>query len=123
MANLDQITDYLADNSIVEQGTDGDWTYRKWSNGTAECWLRKNYTISISTVATYFHRGSISNIAFPSGLFIANPVCVGVGANSTYWINVSNADKDKIANIYVYDVTNGTSLSVGVALYAKGQWK
>lgn len=123
MATLDGIMDYLADNSIVEEGTDGDWTYRKWGNGTAECWLRKNYTISIATVATYFHRGAINNIAFPSGLFIANPVCVGVGANSTYWINVSNADKDKITVIYVYDVANGTSLSVGIALYAKGKWK
>jgi hypothetical protein len=24
--------------SIVEQGASGDWIYRKWSDGTAECW-------------------------------------------------------------------------------------
>lgn len=23
---------------IVEQGTSGDWTYRKWKSGVAECW-------------------------------------------------------------------------------------
>ena len=123
MANLDQIMDHIADNCIVEQGTDGDWTYRKWGNGTAECWLRKNYTVTISAVASYYHRGQISNIDFPSGLFTANPTCVGSGANSTYWINVSNADKDKISVIYVYDVANGSNLSVGIALYAIGKWK
>ena len=25
-------------NSLVEQGTSGNWTYRKWSNGTYEAW-------------------------------------------------------------------------------------
>lgn len=48
MANLDQIMDYVADNTIIEQGTSGDWTYRKWSNGTAECWYSKVYDSSIS---------------------------------------------------------------------------
>lgn len=30
---------------IVEQGTSGIWTYRKWSNGIAECWGSKNASI------------------------------------------------------------------------------
>ena len=30
---LGLIADY-----VVEQGTDGIWTYRKWNSGIAECW-------------------------------------------------------------------------------------
>lgn len=34
--------DRLAENiHIVESGTSGIWTYRVWSDGTAECWGRK----------------------------------------------------------------------------------
>ena len=37
------IFDILGDY-IVEQGTVGDWTYRKWNSGIAECWLRSYFT-------------------------------------------------------------------------------
>lgn len=30
---------------IVEQGGSGGWTYRKWSDGTAECWGRQGGNI------------------------------------------------------------------------------
>ena len=33
---------------VVEQGTQGDWTYRKWNSGFAECW--RNVSVTPSTV-------------------------------------------------------------------------
>ena len=33
---------------VVEQGTQGDWTYRKWNNGLAECW--RNVSVTPTTV-------------------------------------------------------------------------
>ena len=33
LSKVDTIADY-----IVEQGTSGIWTYRKWNSGVAECW-------------------------------------------------------------------------------------
>ena len=30
---------------IVEQGTSGIWTYRKWSDGIAECWCSKTDSV------------------------------------------------------------------------------
>ena len=32
---------------VVEEGTSGIWKYRKWSNGTAECWGYYSKTVSI----------------------------------------------------------------------------
>lgn len=32
-------TDY-----VVEQGANGNWTYRKWASGVAECWGMVTYT-------------------------------------------------------------------------------
>lgn len=31
---------------VVEQGTSGSWTYRKWSSGTAECWAKITQTVT-----------------------------------------------------------------------------
>ena len=33
---------------VVEQGVQGDWTYRKWNNGLAECW--RNVSVTPTTV-------------------------------------------------------------------------
>ena len=34
---------------VIEQGTSGIWTYRKWSDGTAECWGSKDISGSYSS--------------------------------------------------------------------------
>ena len=42
-------------NFVIEEGTDtnGYWYYRKWSNGTAECWLHHNVGSLNLTKANY----------------------------------------------------------------------
>lgn len=121
-SNTDSIMDYLADNVIVEQGTSGDWTYRKWSNGTAECWLKKSFSVTISTVASSWHRGQINNTSIPSGLFIESPLCIATSNSSTYWVGVNGVSTSVIGNIYVYDVVNGAS-TVWLSVYLIGKWK
>lgn len=44
-ALLTKILDAIKVDYIVEQGTSGGWTYRKWNSGLAECW--RNSTGSI----------------------------------------------------------------------------
>lgn len=66
--------------SIVDQDTDGDWSYRKWSDGTAECWCTKTFeNVSVTnTWGSLFTSGMIpgSNLALPSGLFITMPTVI-----------------------------------------------
>lgn len=40
---------------IVEQGTSGIWTYRKWASGIAECWCK----LTINTAITSAWQGSV----------------------------------------------------------------
>lgn len=40
---------------VVEVGTSGIWTYRKWSSGIAECWGNRTESVTFSTIATYYH--------------------------------------------------------------------
>lgn len=55
--------------SIVEQGVSGIWTYRKWSDGTAECWGAKSITAnSWQTWGSWYYIGA-SEEAYPTDLF------------------------------------------------------
>lgn len=45
-ALLTKILDALKADYIVEQGTSGNWTYRKWNSGIAECWGEYKTTIT-----------------------------------------------------------------------------
>jgi hypothetical protein len=62
--------------SIVEQGTNyTGWTYRKWSDGTAECWYSKTVSAKINTATgNGYGSGAVSgsNVSFPI-TFIAIP--------------------------------------------------
>ena len=111
-------------NYIVEEGTDGIWTYRKWYSGIAECW---GYipVASISTSTSYgaLYYGSQKTQAFPTGLFIDFPKFVNVQAydngNGTQ-ASLSTWSKDSVS-FYPYGVHN-TTLNIGYTLEAKGRW-
>lgn len=64
---------------VVEQGTSGFWTYRKWSSGIAECWGQVNVTTYSADGNTRVLSGTSSDtyktayyqidVSLPSGLF------------------------------------------------------
>lgn len=65
--------------TIQAQGTSGIWTYRTWSDGTAECWGKKDVSVTFPQTANWgglYTTGAISgsNISFPFGLFAETPV-------------------------------------------------
>lgn len=44
---------------VVDEGTSGNWTYRKWSDGTAECWSKQTLSCGLKS-------GSVTvNFPFP----------------------------------------------------------
>ena len=54
--------------SIADEGTSNGWTYRLWSDGTAECWCKVQFTTNISTAwGNLYSSGAISstNKTFP----------------------------------------------------------
>ena len=48
---LTRILNALKVDYVVEEGTSGIWTYRKWNSGIAECWGTYSNTISASTTS------------------------------------------------------------------------
>lgn len=122
MANLDQIMDYIADNTIVDQGTSGDWEYRKWSDGTAECWatLTDTRTTAFTATGNVFYR--TTNIPLISSFFVSAPV-VSITQNMS---NVGAACLSGVSTTTL-NVTEMSAVLTGrqvtLYIYCIGRWK
>lgn len=120
---LTKILDALKADYVVEQGTSGIWTYRKWNSGVAECWGVESVTIS--NYATAFGGYAFSTSAnYPAGLFADTPsyfYSARVGNGFALTGTVLGTSKD-YANLYAI-CTNGGSQSTDWHLYVIGKWK
>ena len=57
---------------IVEEGTSGVWTYRKWNSGVIEAWFTGTVSCGSTSAAGSVYRSSFT-LAIPSGIFTATP--------------------------------------------------
>ena len=108
--------------SIVEHGTTATFTYRKWSDGTSECWGN----IGIANTSNGAYSGN-----FPSGLFIDYPT-----VSVTNWYGKQSDTNRGARNCIVTDGSNSTQLNVyfrkadgtnytgyfGISIHAIGRW-
>ena len=55
MSRLYNILAKLVTNPIIEKGTSGAWTYRKYADGTYECWSHQEATktVNANTVLSF----------------------------------------------------------------------
>ena len=109
---------------IIEQGTSGIWHYRKWSDGTAECWgTMVTGNISVSALSG-FYGGTSACDAFPTDLFITKPQVFvncetwGSGYHLAYAYNVTK-DRCRLGGIR----NDGNSSPMTANIHAIGKWK
>lgn len=117
---------------VIEQGTSGIWTYRKWSNGTSECWGKASATSSFAVWANpiYYATTYIARQNFPTGLFTSIPslnVSLISSSGSDGWIaddSTSTTNSTSTGRFYMLRVSSvsGTP-TYTVSLYAIGKWK
>lgn len=117
---------------VVEQGTSGIWTYRKWSSGIAECW-------GIGLVnGTWTAWGSIyfiqASFTYPF-TFTTLPVMqanaqalTGISSNSTMsvgsYMGMTEESMKSGCSIALYRPTAGTNnANYPVNIYVIGRWK
>lgn len=73
---LTKILETLKVDYVVEEGTSGGWTWRKWNSGIAEAWYRGNYgTVTLSTQLGTDIVSATMQLTFPF-TFTAVPMCV-----------------------------------------------
>lgn len=123
-ANLGQ------DDYVVEQGTDGIWTYRKWNSGIAECWGQETSSTAISTAWGAIYIGSMPARAFPTGLFTKittiNKSIKCLSGYSAWLITYTSGDYNT-TDTGVTEIARPTSVtsqcSFNVSYHAIGSWK
>lgn len=86
---------YTPSDYVIEQGTSGIWTYRKWASGLAECWGDKTFTLSntgtVWVSPAYYY--ALSTVDYPFEfssipIEIATPVR---SSHNSYWIYKGDA--------------------------------
>lgn len=112
---------------IVEQGTDGIWTYRKWNSGISECWGM--YTVNSTSIASngYF---ALSPSAYPN-IFITEPVVsFSAGGEGNPHITPMYCRAAKVNGVYstvdayIRNLRSSThTTSVWGYYVVKGTWK
>ena len=112
---------------VVEQGTSGIWTYRKWNSGIAECWG----THTVSNIACNSSWGALYSTPqitlpnFPSGLFAAVPgvTLTWNGSYSAILDGATGATKDRCGYVYFFRPDSVASMSGAIAIQSYGKWK
>ena len=116
---------------VIEQGTSGNWTYRQWSDGTAECWGTLSWTItSWSGWGGTYYSNYASATAYPSNLFVSKPTVVANGSASAgdCWLasrgGSTGGTKDETPVFFLMRASSGNSNIQGYAnIHAIGRWK
>ena len=116
---------------IVEEGTEGIWTYRKWATGIAECWGTYSFS-DVNITATW---GALSTgnfgggIDYPPNLFIDAPTCNIIAESLSYnfWIATmqegGSSSSSKTPSIQFVRPNSATNVSGKIMYHAKGLWK
>lgn len=118
----------IGNDYIVEEGTDGIWTYRKWASGTAECWgvyYASSESITGSNPLNSGGKYWLKTINYPSAIqFIDYPtISTTASIGSGYAIMARNYDNLTGAQVLYYTSMTTTTASVRAGFYVIGKWK
>lgn len=115
-----------ADNghdTVIAQGTSGDWNYRKWASGIAECWMSGCDFAKLGVSAGGYNRTSLAfpftfadtnlmqNIAIQASEYAQNLTAIFVGKFPHY------------CEIVVHNQGSTDVSSVALDLSFTGRWK
>lgn len=118
-ALLTRILEALSVDYVVEEGTSGIWTYRKWDSGIAECWGTYIKNISASTV------DNTNYIAFPFTFTETPCITIGLiaGGAKLYDAHIEHGETNntQVRLTIINDYTSAVKMKVCVDV--KGRWK
>lgn len=116
-----QMADY-----VVEKGSSGNWTYRKWNSGRSEAWYSGSVTQNIQTGwGSVYFSGSNNNFSIPSGVFNSAPTVVAMVGNNSHMMGMSLTTGTTASNVqgYIWASRSEGNLTIMVRLYCSGTWK
>lgn len=119
--------------TIVEQGTSGIWTYRKWSDGVAECWgiVTLNTAITTAWGSMYVGATKMSKVNYPTSLFNAKPVETVTAQSPTnaVWVFAESGSTgvNSSTTTGIYNICRPNQITAAsnyyLSFYVRGKWK
>jgi hypothetical protein len=110
---------------IVEQGTSGIWTYRKWNSGVAEIWgmpSKSDLPWGAYLSTGLYYNTQAWSISYPFTLYSPSITATTRYVGGNYgWIGYASHSSNN--NMTVGIVRNGNSGNVIISVYAIGKWK
>lgn len=117
---------------VVEYGTNGNWRYRKWNSGTAECWGSFVHTNSVTcdkawgvVYETPHIGGAVPN--YPISFVEVPHSSVDVQGMGSAYMSLERMGQSKthIGSLYMTRPNTGTVYSAGftITVHAIGRWK
>lgn len=116
------VTGIHAVDYIVEQGTDGIWTYRKWNSGVYELWGYTTNSCAMTNALGETYYGTVNVSISGLGIVVINGVQVTGRASGHYF----GTKVDNIANDILYlSCRASASNTTNVTHYIQitGTWK
>ena len=118
---------------IISQGVSGDWSYRKWESGIAECWTKKVVNTDITNAWGQFNLGTnaLNSSSYPVE-FVDYPIVTAgaQGVNHNYAvISVIESTTNSLTNsplVYVGRPNNSGVTAFKdylISIYVVGRWK
>lgn len=116
-----EVADY-----VVEQGTSGIWSFRKWASGAAECSGRgidRTYSCTSAYGALYSSAPSEHNAeTYPQGLFISPPDVTACACGDALISPRAAGSASSTPEYHVIRPQSG-SASLALAFSCRGRWK
>ncbi|MCR5035257.1 MAG: hypothetical protein K6B42_07580 [Clostridia bacterium] len=127
---MKKITDFirrLGIDYIVEQGTDGDWEYRKWKSGKFEAWYAGSITISCTTPSTAYGGYRSTNqipVAIPSAMqsWTFRNINITKMNSGAPWTNDYYRDGNTILG-YWHAGSSESATARKISIYCYGTWR
>ncbi len=126
-----KILDKLGVDYIVSQGTSGEWWYRKWNSGRAECGVdNKNFgNVDHSSKWGSMYRSNQMTFgsypfSFSSRPFVSISFNSNSSGNHTSYVAYSSSNSTTVTpSFYLVDPNSGTANSSYFGIYVCGKWK
>lgn len=111
---------------VIETGINGNWTYRKWNSGIAECWCVQSTTVEGWTAATtnVYWSSTKPALTFPI-TFSSVPTVSGSFANAGAYIFTSLQGVSTVSCSFAFGRTAGGTDAIqgNLHAYVIGRWK
>lgn len=105
------------DDYVIDAGTSGSWTYRKWNSGKVEAWCGYSFASAASTVWASPIRYWDKTINIPSEIFSVAPRLMVSAQSNQYWVGGASASSATAGTVRVLTVAT-SSMAVNLSIYA-----